>query len=352
MADTRDEFLEKDKIIIAKRSGYLCSFPGCGAITISSSDESETSISSSGMACHISAAASGKNARRYDENLSSEQRKHPNNGIWMCYKHGKIIDTDEYRFTTETLIYWKKLSEKISRLMHEKGIEYSKALQYIPNELAPNKVTFNELKNENQLIGDALVDSCIPLVWGDNVSNSIRDFLIEISRNSMTHGRATELEIKFEHNKITLFDNGVVFDLQSLKSVENGNGGQLSLTHLLERYGDELIITYRNENGKNATIITKLANPEDILEITPCAIQLTLTEYKWGVENYTVHDSCTELFVVLPKYFTLSDFPRSHVKDKLLEEKRPITFIGENLSEMVLITLVNKFPNAKIINVK
>lgn len=53
----RDDFSEATKKIIASRAGYLCSFLGCGQLTLGPSNESSTSISKNGMACHISAAS-------------------------------------------------------------------------------------------------------------------------------------------------------------------------------------------------------------------------------------------------------------------------------------------------------
>lgn len=352
MTDTRDDFKEKDKIIIAKRAGYLCSFPGCGSLTISASDESELNTSSSGMACHISAAASGRNARRYNPDLTPEQRMHPNNGIWMCYKHGKIIDNDESRFTTEILEHWKELSKNIAILMHDKGIDYSKALQMTPNSLVNNEIAISELIGENQIIGDALIDSCIPITWGNKLNNSLRDFLIEHTRNSIIHGNGDRVELKINYNRITLIDNGNEFNPLTLLKNENGRGGRIAYSHLLETYSEEIILTTRRDGGKNITIISKLHEPEEILDITPCAIKITLPEFKWGVEEYEIHESCNDLFVVLPKYFTLSDLPILHKKDKLLEETRPITFIGENLSEMVILGIKKKYPESKIIQVE
>jgi hypothetical protein len=351
MSDNRDEFREKDKVIIAKRAGYLCSFPGCGSITVSASEESDLSTSSSGMACHISAAASGKNAKRYNSDLSPEQRSHPNNGIWMCYKHGKIVDTDETRFTTEILEHWKEIAKNTAILMHDKGISYSKALKYIPKNLAHNEIIIDDLNGENQIIGDALIDSCIPVTWGNKLNNALRDFLIEYSRNSIIHGKGDKIELNINYNRITIIDNGANFDIRTLLTMENGRGGKLSYSHLLEKYAEEIILTTRRENKKNIIIISKLNEPEEILELTPCAIQISLSEFKYGI-NYEIHETCNDLFIVLPKYFTLSDLPRVHKKDKLMEEQRPITFIGENLSEMVIWGIKEKYPDSKIIQVE
>jgi hypothetical protein len=344
----RDNFSQPTKDIIAKRAGGLCCFPGCGSITVSASDESDISSSSTGMACHISSASPGKNAKRYDSTLTPDERMHPNNGIWMCYKHGKLIDTDEVRFETSTLKYWKELGENISRLMHEKGVDYTTALKIVPKQLAENNLKIENLQNENQIIGEALFDSCIHLTWGEKLANSIRDFLIEHSRNSIIHGKGGSVEIKIDYNKITILDNGNEFHPKEFASIE-GSGGKMAYSYLTDLFKKDIIITTQRIGDKNRTVISKLNQPEEIFDITDCSIELSISEFKYGIQDYEIHESCQELFVVLPKYFTASDFPRNGVVNKLENEKRPITFIGENLSDMVVGMIKDKYPKSELI---
>jgi hypothetical protein len=91
----RSDFNSTTKNALAKRAGNMCSFPGCNAITEGPSSESDMSVSKTGMACHIYAAANGPSARRVDVKMTAEELTDISNGIWMCYRHGKLIDTDE-----------------------------------------------------------------------------------------------------------------------------------------------------------------------------------------------------------------------------------------------------------------
>ncbi|WP_200873802.1 NACHT domain-containing protein [Bordetella bronchiseptica] len=96
---------------IAKRAGWLCSFPTCRKPTVgaTSDDEGEINI---GTAAHICAAAPG--GPRYDETMSPEERSSVKNGIWMCRDHGKAIDSTDPEFTVERLREWKKQAENES----------------------------------------------------------------------------------------------------------------------------------------------------------------------------------------------------------------------------------------------
>lgn len=104
----RDDFSQKTVLQIAKRAGWLCSFPSCRAPTVGATSDGKGEINI-GTAAHICAAASG--GPRYDENMSSEERSSSKNGIWMCRDHGKAIDSNDPEFTVERLREWKKQAE-------------------------------------------------------------------------------------------------------------------------------------------------------------------------------------------------------------------------------------------------
>ncbi|MEI7489556.1 MAG: hypothetical protein WCJ72_19490, partial [Chryseobacterium sp.] len=181
----RDDFTEGTKKIIAERAGYLCSFLGCGQLTLGPSTESDISISRSGMACHINSAAPGKGARRHNPNMTSTERSHANNGIWMCYTHGKIIDTDESRFTTDILKHWKLIGEEVAQIMTERKCNYNEALSiFKSSNLITDKYSLQGLGNETELIGNTLKDCCIEVSWGLSSENMTRDYLIELTRNA------------------------------------------------------------------------------------------------------------------------------------------------------------------------
>lgn len=68
-----------------------------------------TKIVNIGVAAHITAAAEG--GPRYDPALIPDQRKAPENGIWLCQNCAKLIDNDPLRYTVEILRGWKANAE-------------------------------------------------------------------------------------------------------------------------------------------------------------------------------------------------------------------------------------------------
>lgn len=104
----RDEFSERTKNQIAKRAGWICSYPTCRAHTVGATSNGEGEINI-GTAAHICAAAPG--GPRFDPNMTAEERASAKNGIWMCRDHGKAVDSPDPEFTVERLREWKNLAE-------------------------------------------------------------------------------------------------------------------------------------------------------------------------------------------------------------------------------------------------
>lgn len=144
--DKRDNFASTLKNKLAKRVLYICSNPNCRKITIG--PDSENGINNIGVAAHICAAAPG--GPRYDKNMSEEERKSINNGIWLCQSCAKLIDSDENKYTVQLIKKWKEQTESIVGYNFEKRIILSQKnkLEYIFETLRDTE-NWAEIKDEN-----------------------------------------------------------------------------------------------------------------------------------------------------------------------------------------------------------
>ena len=100
----RDNFPKPVRSLLAERAGYICSNPTCPRITVGphSLPNKSTIL---GEASHICAASPG--GKRYDPNMTSEERSSIENGIWLCRGCAKIIDSDVEKYTPQILRGWK-----------------------------------------------------------------------------------------------------------------------------------------------------------------------------------------------------------------------------------------------------
>ncbi len=102
------DFSEKTKQTLAKRAGQVCSNPDCRKPTSGPHSDEEKAINL-GEAAHIKGAR--KDTARYDPSMTDQERSDISNGIWLCRECARKIDLDEAKYTTESLIEWKKAHE-------------------------------------------------------------------------------------------------------------------------------------------------------------------------------------------------------------------------------------------------
>lgn len=100
----RDDFSAPVKDALAKRVAFRCSNPNCNVTTSGPHSEATRSVNL-GVASHITAAASG--GPRFDASLSIEERAGIDNGIWLCQRCAKLVDSDLGLYSVPLLKNWK-----------------------------------------------------------------------------------------------------------------------------------------------------------------------------------------------------------------------------------------------------
>lgn len=106
MPKGRDDFDKPVVDTLAKRAAFICSNPDCKTLTIAPSEEDNLKFIYIGKAAHITAASEG--GPRYDKEMSSDNRKSINNGIFLCSNCADMIDKNKgIDFSVELLQKWK-----------------------------------------------------------------------------------------------------------------------------------------------------------------------------------------------------------------------------------------------------
>jgi hypothetical protein len=104
----RHEFTQRTKDTFSRRARGKCSNPECRKDTWEAHSDENKAVNT-GFAAHITAAA--PKGARYDPELSTDERKSPHNGIWLCGYCAKLIDSDSPKYTVEILRKWKTIAE-------------------------------------------------------------------------------------------------------------------------------------------------------------------------------------------------------------------------------------------------
>lgn len=156
----RDDFSIAVKEALAGRVGLRCSNPDCRQLT-SGPKIDPAGVINVGVAAHITAAASG--GPRYEPSLAPVARRAADNGIWLCQKCAKLIDSDPSRYTAQLLQGWKRVAEQtaLAELESRPGLNtalndprFTKAERLVPKLLAEMRqdVARNPLSREFVLL--------------------------------------------------------------------------------------------------------------------------------------------------------------------------------------------------------
>lgn len=109
---SRDDFPPSVVRALALRADHRCSNPDCRRET-SGPGSTPEGTANIGVGAHITAAAAG--GPRFDVRLNKAERSATANGIGLCQWCGKLVDSDETRFTTGLLHGWKAAAEALAQ---------------------------------------------------------------------------------------------------------------------------------------------------------------------------------------------------------------------------------------------
>ncbi|WP_156480504.1 hypothetical protein [Aquipseudomonas alcaligenes] len=340
----RDEFSAPTKRALAERSGFRCSYLGCSNATIGPSEESETAVARTGVACHITAAAPG--GKRYDPTLSPTERSSISNGIWMCQTHSVEIDRDEARYTSTLLNHWKNISESRADYAKNHGWDIFDKYPFLHiDSLANIDLALTKSPSSNSLIGNAITDSCLPQLWGKEQSVIIRDLIIELYRNAFDHGEASSFEISISEQKLEIVYDGKKFDIFQLLDHQNANGGADTLQEIVEKYGSNFVVNYSHE-GNNKIIIHRLSDFYALAPSLPCVISLSEYDDKALELDLAIYERCGALYIILPLHFCRSDVRGLESQLAAFEPNgKPVYIVGSDVAEPTRKAIIDRLPN-------
>jgi hypothetical protein len=335
---------------LAERVGFVCSYPGCNAPTIGPSQESSTSTSNTGMACHIYSAAGNGSARRIKHGADAAELSTIENGIWMCYTHGKKIDTDECTYTPSQLLDWRRLAERHATLRQALGRDVTaEDMGFEPLATATLQLTTPELVYE---ISEAIKLSAIELVWGAQNAMAVRDLIIEIARNALTHGKASYFKLKINPHSVELSDNGHLFSLSDLKRAGEPRGGSMALSEIGKR-APQVVVTDRRDGEVNVIDLAFTRALGDLVLLNPCSTTIygDWSSVRAAMDFIDAHPECGTIFLT-PKFGTLCYSDLYSIADAIRRKNlsgRDIVLIMQPHSEGIREFITRELPSIRLI---
>jgi hypothetical protein len=344
MANNRAEFPSHVRQALAARVNNHCCFPGPSA-------ESDTSKANTGIVCHIVPATQSARARRNDPNVTAEQRAQSSNGIYMCRVHGKLIDDDEVTFTTEMLKRWREVGELRTQIHQQTGIEpLFGSAEFASLPLAEDTCEITVVGEESKIIGELLKYCATEQIWGAFFARAARDLTIEVVKNALERGGAKKVTVTVTPALIQILDDGVLFNPLTLPSLE-GRGGRAAVIDILDKHAHESILTHRYSNGHNVFSIGRALCASDVPQKTECVLEVVSRTPPELLGNQTILDTCSIIYVKLPRYASHSEaYKFERELPQLLPKGKQIVFILEGSSDGVKALLAKLFPTAKIMS--
>ncbi|TAK32773.1 MAG: hypothetical protein EPO40_01725 [Myxococcaceae bacterium] len=280
--------------------------------------------------------------------MTAEARKSAENGIWMCYTHGKQIDTDEVRYSVAMLQQWKELAKRRARIEQESHGKQTLTTEQLRDVTLVDDVVVLTDPDGNQPIGEAIDLSCLPLIWGKDLADGVRDLLVELYRNARTHGKATTCSLEISARTVRLTDNGDPFDPWSLAGTECG-GGSTTVSYFGKQFGGRVVIANHRKGSANELAISRVFNPTALKAVTTCVADVkpsgALDQF-----NPANVDACGMIYVLLPTYLVISDVYRLPARLKPVTELgKRIVFVVSKASEFVRAKIPELFPGSTIL---
>ena len=214
----RDNFSQKVINNLRNRVANRCSNPDCRIPT--TAPKGSNQVTSIGVAAHICAASSG--GPRYDESMTSQERKSIDNAIWLCNNCSTLIDKNEASYSVAILKEWKKIADNTAyKELGKKLPDSNDAIDILSIALSgyPKKILMTAIENTHLATSRSLeqLDPRISVKTAFNENtlslslSAKEDVSIEIKINSIYSNEYAEKSRElFEHGKELKIDSEAI----------------------------------------------------------------------------------------------------------------------------------------------
>ena len=117
------------------------------------------------------------------------------------------------------------------------------------------------------------------------------------------------------NRSIHVTDDGIDYNWLTLHGNKDGRGGAAAVRHIIDQFGDSLVLGSKWHKDENRTVIALANSLEDIALVSPCSVEVK--EDEW--ESIRKHkqlpatwfppktEECKIFYIILPEFMPHSD---------------------------------------------
>ncbi|WP_253658434.1 MULTISPECIES: hypothetical protein [unclassified Vibrio] len=165
--------------------------------------------------------------------------------------------------------------------------------------------------------------------YGDDFIKYFSYLILEAVQNSFKHGRATEVNIKFDDKSIFIQCNGNDFDLNKLSNAD-GRGGQFAWLKFKENFIDNEYVTYKFHKKKHKFNLVKV-NQDIVRIINNCTAKIVENKIGtgWSESEVLSYDNDCEAVYIDDRQISLPSRRFSLIEEaKRIIESGRIVFVS------------------------
>lgn len=147
--------------------------------------------------------------------------------------------------------------------------------EFVDGEIARVLKNYDDL---NSQIVEAVSDSEIRKNFSSKLATAVQRLLIEICKNAIKPGRATQIDLTISSLEINLEYDGKNYSPYELLREKLGQGGKRELEYFLQTFMSDLHLTHSFDNGKNSITITFPGEIKKIGSTLPLSLMLSRRE--------------------------------------------------------------------------
>ncbi|RPE75392.1 hypothetical protein EDF28_3745 [Curtobacterium sp. PhB137] len=337
MSNTEDgKFQKRTRETLMAWAGAECSAPWCSTRTIAGSSSTRSGVSDVGEAAHILGRT--PSSARYDAHQTDADRKHFDNGIWLCRTHAAAIDRNDSIFTKELLEQWKEARHEEAR-RDQLNMPRTQL-----RELFAFSIELDLTSNLSvQRIVEFMEASGVSVAWGADVQGTAARLLFEILDNAYRHGLSLSATLQASATQVEIaFDSPAGhFGVDQLLTSKNGRGGHVGASSWYEDWNAQ----FRLASYPNGTITTwSLTDVRDGVGASgPCSAvvgygRMTDTHHR----PYTFVADCSEVVLYIDGHVSYSDvFQLTSTVDSALANG-PVLIVSKYEENLRAVEAVNK----------